>query len=176
MGHTLKELEQRNGRRKDRVEIVNLYAWDCGFRDADNKEGHVGYIMPGGQSNTKLTIEEVYAQVREVQNPFFCGQDGMGAHATLRIVDPVIRAYVFDVDKSEPLQLTQENIKKLLEMDSQAQFMDFMNELIVNQNEARQIAYLVENNLLNLDETAGWKKIVIKQHVYNILGVKRYDY
>ena len=178
MGKTFKELEEKNGRKKDRVEIENLYAWDCSFTtaDLDKHEYHKGYLMSGGKRNNQLSLEEVYAQVREVQNPFFVGKDGFGTHAALRIVDPVVRAYCFDVDKIDPLQLTKENIKKLLEMDDRAEFIKFMNELIVTESEAKQIAYLVDNNMLGLDDMAGWKRDTVRLHVYGILGIKQYNY
>lgn len=165
MGMTFEELEAKNGRRKDRVEVKNLRCYAIGFPDADKKYGHPGFLIQGYERNTTLSLEEVYGQINQAGNIAFVGTDGKGKNASLRIVDPVVRAYCFDEEKLDPLQLTDENIKKLLAMNDKNKFSAFMEELIATEGDKKEISFRMANDMMGLKELSGWKEMLLERHI-----------
>lgn len=149
----------------ERVAIDNLYGWKIGFRASESERDIT--IAPYVKNFKQLTVAEVDAQVK-LGNLVFCGIDGYGSHAPIRIVDPVIREYVFGEDIN-PIQLTEEKVKALLKIDDKKTFDKTLSELVVTKSERRMIVILAEK--VGIEDVVSSKLAAIEK----ISGVK-FDY
>ena len=127
-------------RLNDRVAIDNLCDWDICF---ESLEAQRDITITAGIKNFKgLTVAEVDSQVKS-GNVAFCGSDGMGNHAVIRIIDPVIREYIFQ-EPVDPLQITEEAVKNLLAIEDRNQFLNELSELVVTRTEKRMLCRIIE--------------------------------
>lgn len=146
----------------ERVSIDNLSDWDVSFVSEDTGKD---ILIAGNVKNfKKLTLAEVDNQVK-VGNIAFCGTDDLGSHAIFRINDPLVREYVFGEDVN-PIQLTQDAIKSLLEISDKRKFNDVLSELVVTNSEKRMIVRMCEK--IGVDDVASFKIAAIEK----ISGIK----
>lgn len=152
-------------RPSDRVSIDNLCDWEISFI---SEETNKDILIPGSVKNYRtLTVAEVDSQVK-IGNVAFCGDDGFGAHAPIRINDSLIREYVFQ-EPVDPVQLTEENVKNLLAMQDKKKFMERLNELVVRESDKKMIVRLVER--IGKDDVPSYQITAIEK----ISGIKFYD-
>lgn len=155
----------------DRVEVRNLRAWELSFipRDGNAEQVTKGILInPNQKSMFKLS--EVEDQVNN-GNELFCGIDGLGGHASLQIVDPLVREYVFG-ESTNPTQLTVDAVNELLALETKAAFDKRLSELVVTNSEKRMIAIMCTNDGLfpevNTDYVPSYKLAAIEK----ISGIK----
>lgn len=146
----------------DRVSIDNLCDWPIGFVSMET--GKDITIAAGIKNYKGLTVAEVDSQVR-AGNDAFCGDDTFGAHAPIRINDPVVREFVFQ-ESVEPEQLTEEAVNELLQIDNKNKFKDRLSELVVRESEKRMIVRLIEK--LGKDDLPSYKLAAVEK----ISGIK----
>lgn len=149
----------------ERVSIDNLCSWDIYFKSEETDKDIC--VKGGVKGNVKLTASEILAQV-QADNIAFVGVDGMGSHASIRITDPVVRAYVFGKD-IDPVQLTEEAVKHLLNIEDRKQFRAELEKLVVTNAEKKQIVLTCEH--IGIDNVESFKMNLIE----SISGV-RFDY
>lgn len=146
----------------ERVAIDNLCDWDVNF--VSEETGKDILIAGGVKDFKRLTVAEVDAQVK-TGNIAFCGVDDLGSHAIFRIIDPVIREYVFGEDIS-PVQLTEEAVRKLLDTPDRKEFAKLLSDLVVTNSEKRMIVRLCEK--IGVDDVPSFKIAAIEK----ISGIK----
>ena len=149
----------------ERVSIDNLCSWDIYFKSEETDKDIC--VKGGVKGNVKLTASEILAQV-QADNIAFVGVDGMGSHASIRITDPVVRAYVFGKD-IDPVQLTEEAVRHLLNIEDRKQFRTELEKLVVTNAEKKQIVLTCEH--IGIDNVESFKMNLIE----SISGV-RFDY
>lgn len=155
----------------DRVEIRNLRAWELSFvpRDGNIEQVTKGIIIKPASKNM-FKLSEIEDQVNN-GNELFCGLDGLGAHASLQIVDPIVREYVFG-ELTNPVQLTEEAVIELLAIESKSAFNKRLSDLVVTNSEKRMIAVMCSNKKLfpniNTDDVPSYKLTSIER----ISGIK----
>lgn len=155
----------------DRVEVRNLRAWELSFipRDGNAEQVTKGILIYPNQK-TMYKLSEVEDQVNN-GNELFCGIDGLGGHASLQIVDPLVREYVFG-EPTNPTQLTVDAVNELLALESKAAFDKRLSELVVTNSEKRMIAIMCTNDGLfpevNTDYVPSYKLAAIEK----ISGIK----
>ena len=86
-------------------------------------------------------LSEIEDQVNN-GNELFCGIDGLGGHASLQIVDSLVREYVFG-EPTNPVQLTSEAVNELLAIESKPLFNQRLSELVVTNSEKKDDCYYV---------------------------------
>ncbi len=126
----------------DRVAITNLRSWVLHFR-AQEADRDI-QIPAGAKAWKRLTIAEVDAQVK-AGNAFFCGTDGLGSNASLKIEDEAVRRYVFSLDTSDDQPqtlLTLESVKDLIATTPKAAFLEKLKQLVVTEGDRRMIVAL----------------------------------
>lgn len=146
----------------ERVAIDNLCDWDVSF--VSEETGKDILIAGGVRDFKRLTVAEVDAQVK-TGNVAFCGIDDLGSHAMFRIVDPIIREYVFGEDIS-PVQLTEDAVKELLDTPDRKSFEKLLSDLVVTNSEKRMIVRLCEK--IGVDNVPSFKLAAIEK----ISGIK----
>lgn len=155
----------------DRVEVRNLRAWELSFipRDGNAEQVTKGILIYPNQK-TMYKLSEVEDQVNN-GNELFCGIDGLGGHASLQIVDPLVREYVFS-EPTNPTQLTVDAVNELLALESKVAFDKRLSELVVTNSEKRMIAIMCTNDGLfpevNTDYVPSYKLAAIEK----ISGIK----
>lgn len=155
----------------DRVEVRNLRAWELSFipRDGNAEQVTKGILIYPNQK-TMYKLSEVEDQVNN-GNELFCGIDGLGGHASLQIVDPLVREYVFG-EPTNPTQLTVDAVNELLALESKVAFDKRLSELVVTNSEKRMIAIMCTNDGLfpevNTDYVPSYKLAAIEK----ISGIK----
>lgn len=167
-------------RDRTRVEIENLVPWNVGFQARTILGSRFeGVIVPGCAYNEdgtyhpsvyrQLTLEEVITQI-SIENKAFCGVDGKGSHACFRICDFELYKVAFDLPNATeyPIQLTNEEIDKLLKITDVKKFKTRLDELVVTESEKFQLAIAVANypkfedlsfKIVNLIEAKTGRKI-----------------
>ena len=155
----------------DRVEVKNLRAWELSFIPRDgNVEQVTKGILINPMQKTKFKLSEIEDQVNN-GNELFCGIDNLGGHASLQIVDPLVREYVFG-EPVNPVQLTVDAVNELLALDSKTLFMERLSELVVTNSEKRMIAIMCSNDGMfpdvNTDDAPSYKLAAIE----SISGIK----
>ena len=155
----------------DRVEVRNLRAWKLSFipRDGNAEQVTKGILIYPNQK-TMYKLSEVEDQVNN-GNELFCGIDGLGGHASLQIVDPLVREYVFG-EPTDPIQLTVDAVNELLALESKVAFDKRLSELVVTNSEKRMIAIMCSNDGLfpqvNTEYVPSYKLAAIEK----ISGIK----
>ncbi len=155
----------------DRVEVRNLRAWELSFipRDGNAEQVTKGILIYPNQK-TMYKLSEVEDQVNN-GNELFCGIDGLGGHASLQIVDPLVREYVFG-EPTDPIQLTVDAVNELLALESKVSFDKRLSELVVTNSEKRMIAIMCSNDGLfpqvNTEYVPSYKLAAIEK----ISGIK----
>lgn len=155
----------------DRVEVRNLRAWELSFipRDGNAEQVTKGILIYPNQK-TMYKLSEVEDQVNN-GNELFCGIDGLGGHASLQIVDPLVREYVFG-EPTDPIQLTVDAVNELLALESKIAFDKKLSELVVTNSEKRMIAIMCSNDGLfpqvNTEYVPSYKLAAIEK----ISGIK----
>lgn len=146
----------------ERVAIDNLYDWDISFV---SEETGKDILIAGGVKNYKrLTLAEIDAQVK-TGNIAFCGIDDLGSHAAFRIIDPLIREYVFGEDIS-PIQLTEKAVRDLLNISGKKEFEEVLSSLVVTNSEKRMVVRTCEK--IGIDDVPSYKIAAIEK----ISGIK----
>lgn len=141
----------------ERVAIDNLYGWTIGFRASESERDIL--IAPYVKNFKQLTVAEVDAQVK-LGNIAFCGTDSYGSHAAFRIIDPVIREYIFGEDIN-PVQLTEEKVKELFAIDNKKSFEKALADLVVTDSEKKMIVILAEK--IGIDDVVSFKLSAIEK-------------
>lgn len=155
----------------DRVEVKNLRAWEVSFipRDGNAEQVTKGIIINPNSKNM-FKLSEVEDQVNN-GNELFCGIDGLGSHASLQIVDPVVREYVFG-EPTDPVQLTVEAVSELLALENKAEFNKRLSELVATNSDQRMIAVMCTNKdmfpTINTDDAPSYMFSAIER----ISGIK----
>lgn len=144
-------------RPSDRVAINNLCDWNINFV---SEETGKDIVIPASVKNYKtLTLAEIDAQVK-IGNIAFVGVDGFGSHAAIRIIDPLIREYVFQ-EAVDPVQLTEEAVIDMLALENMSDFNATLSELVVTSSEKRMIAIMCSDRTthpnVNIDNVVSSK-------------------
>ena len=146
----------------DRVSIDNLCDWDIGFTSYETNRD---IVISGGVKNYRnLTVAEIDAQVKN-GNIAFCGENGFGDHASIRINDPLVREYVFQ-EPIDPVQLTEDAVRNLLSIQDKRKFNQMLSELVVKRHEKRMIVRLVDK--IGKDDIPSYQIVAIEK----ISGIK----
>lgn len=144
-------------RPSDRVAINNLCDWNINFvSDETGKD----IAIPAAVKNYKmLTLAEVDSQVK-LGNIAFVGIDGFGAHAAIRILDPLVREYVFQ-EVVDPVQLTEDAVIEMLAIENRSEYESTLSELVVTDSEKRMIAIMCSDKAthpnVNIDDVVSYK-------------------
>lgn len=155
----------------DRVEVRNLRSWELSFvpRDGNVEQVTKGLLISPSQKSM-FKLSEVEDQVNN-GNELFCGIDGLGGHASLQIVDSLVREYVFG-EPTNPVQLTVDAVNELLALESKEAFDKRLSELVVTNSEKRMIAIMCSNDDLfpqvNTEYVPSYKLAAIEK----ISGIK----
>ena len=155
----------------DRVEVRNLRAWEVSFipRDGNAEQVTKGIII-APNSKTMFKLSEVEDQVNN-GNELFCGLDGLGSHASLQIVDPIVREYVFG-EPTNPVQLTVDAVSELLSLENRSEFENRLSELVATNSDQRMIAVMCSNKdmypSINTDDAPSYMFSAIEK----ISGIK----
>lgn len=150
----------------DRVEVRNLRAWELSFvpRDGNAEQVTKGIIIQPN-SKTMFKLSEIEDQVNN-GNELFCGTDGLGAHASLYITDPLVREYVFG-EPVNPTQLTVEAVNEMLSLENKSAFNKSLSELVVTKSDKKMIAIMCSNNDMfrdiNTDDAPAYKLKAIER-------------
>lgn len=126
----------------DRAAITNLRSWALHFR-AQEADRDI-QVPAGAKAWKRLTVAEVDAQVK-AGNDLFCGTDGLGSNAALKIEDESVRRYVFSLDASDDQPqtlLTLEAVKDLVATTPKAAFLEKLKQLVVTEGDRRMIVSL----------------------------------
>lgn len=145
----------------DRVSIDNLVNWDLGFVSS---EAIRDITIPAGVKGFKqLSVAEIDGQVK-LGNKFFCGVDGFGSNAYIKINDNNVRAFVFgeSIEVSSASLLTLDNVKKLLSTSPKAAYEKELSRLVVTEAEKKMIVSLATE--AGIEDVEGYKKTSIEKH------------
>jgi len=143
------------------VKVKNLMPFGISFTTSKNP---YGYILEGNQINSQLTVAEVEEQVN-MGNVAFTGVDGHGNHATLQILDTDVREML--LGDSEKYLLTEEEMQRLLEIRTPAEFQSELDKCVIKHSEARALAHYAfakfgEANLF------GWQQAAIDAKIKSV--------
>lgn len=145
---------------RQKVQLENLMPWDIGFQAyaTPSMIAKGGFVIDGGhfiyiedkkeyqykKGFFKMTVEELCEQIN-AGNSAFVGTDGFGKHALCRINDLDLYRVAFDMPdaKELPLQLTQEEVEKLLKVSNAKKFDEEMKNLVVTQSEKKAFAHFM---------------------------------
>lgn len=145
----------------DRVSIDNLVNWNLDFISS---EANRDITIPSNVKGFKqLTVAEVDGQVK-LGNRFFCGVDGFGSNAYIKINDKSVKDFVFgigDEENKEEILLTLDNVKKLLSTSPKAAFEKELNKLIVTEAEKKMIVPLAKE--AGIDDAENYKIAAIER-------------
>jgi len=145
----------------DRVSIDNLVNWDLGFISS---EANRDITIPANVKGFKqLSVAEVDGQVK-LGNKFFCGIDGFGNNAYIKINDENVKAFIFGTNNEEnnkEILLTLDNVKKLLSVSPKASFEKELAKLVVTEAEKKMIVPLSIE--AGIEDVEGYKKTSIEK-------------
>ena len=145
----------------DRVPIENLNDWTLYFRGIESPQDIA--IPPKVKNWKRLTVAEIDAQVKS-GNVYFCGTDGIGTNASIKILDDNVRKYVFSLgDESTNKQqvLDVETVKALLAINNKEEFTERLKSLIVTDAEKRMIGVWLKE--IGIDDIETYKINAIKR-------------
>ena len=137
------------------VKLNNLCAWPLYFNRASGM-GSVK-VPANAKGYSMLDFDEVRAQI-QLNNKFFVGEDGIGNHARLQIVDEKQRNELFGLaedEVDEPVLLNDESIRALLAIKSKAKFNDKLNSLVKTSAEKKMLVQLAF--AAGAEECEAWK-------------------
>lgn len=146
----------------DRVFIENTRNWGLGFRAIESQKDIS--IPAGAKRYAQLNVAEVMAQIQE-GNIMFCGVDGLGNNAYLKILDDDVRKYVFSYQEGEsdikPVILDTDSVKKLLNISDKKDFIKELKRLVVTEGDKKMIVPLAKK--VGIDNVAGYKRDEIEK-------------
>lgn len=146
----------------DRAAIDNLNSWSLHFRGIESQRDIE--IPPGVKNWKRLTAAEIDAQVKS-GNGFFCGTDGMGANASIKILDDNVRRYVFSIESEEAdggQQVLDLNaVKDLLAISPKEAFEARLAQLVVTEAEKKRIGALAKE--AGIENAASYKVSAIEK-------------
>lgn len=141
-----------------KVKVLNTMPYDIGFA---TKVNPYGYVLEGGVIDLQLTFAEIQQLVNDGER-IFCGVDGKGAKAPLKIVDFDVYKAVFNLpDATEPEYHLDENaMKKLLSVKDQAEFAKKIESTITTKGEALSLSHYLYA-VWGEENAYGWTKRII---------------
>lgn len=143
-----------------KIPIENLNSWALNFQGKEMKQDIV--IPPSVKNWRLLSFNEIDAQVKS-GNRFFCGTDGRGSNAAIKILDEEARREVFGfVDEAMPEQgvLDMDTIKALLKTTPKAAFEKKLAEVVVTESEKKRLAMLAKD--AGIENAEGYKISAIR--------------
>lgn len=144
----------------DRVSIDNLVNWNLDFVSSEAKRD---ITIPASVKGFKqLSVAEVDGQVK-LGNKFFCGVDGFGSNAYIKINDKAVMDFVFGTsgESTDVTLLTLENVKKMLYTTPKAAFEKELSKLVVTEAEKKMIITIAKE--AGIEEVEGYKKTAIEK-------------
>ena len=144
----------------DRTSIDNLVGWNLGFISS---EANRDITIPANVKGFKqLTVAEIDGQVK-LGNKFFCGIDGFGNNAYIKINDKNVMDYIFGTnnDTEEVSLLTLESVKKLLSTSPKAAFEKELAKLVITDAEKKMIITLAKE--AGIEDVEGYKKTSLEK-------------
>lgn len=146
----------------DRAAIDNLNSWSLYFRGLESARDIE--VPPGVKNWKRLSVAEIDAQVKS-GNGFFCGTDGLGANASIKILDEDVRRYVFSLESGEqcPAQkvLDIDAVKELLAVSPKEAFEARLSELVVTDAEKKRIGSLAKE--AGIENVSAYKAAAIEK-------------
>ena len=132
---------------KPRIKVENLVPWEVGFPCYTIRGKEQGLIISGSQIHGQLTYEEIEEQINS-ENVAFCGVDGKGTHACLRICDFEAHKALFQEPNitDYPIQLTKKAIDELLMITDIKEFNKRLDELVITSSEKKAFAHYISNH------------------------------
>lgn len=129
--------EVLKGMRK--VRILNTMPYNIGFA---TKVKPYGYVVEGAKVDTQLTVAEVQQLVNDGER-IFCGIDGKGTKAPLKILDFDVYKSVFNLpdDAEESYHIDENVMNKLLSIRDQAEFVQKIESTITTKGEALTLSH-----------------------------------
>ena len=158
---TVVEKTKREIQLTDRVFIENTRNWSVGFRAIESAKDIV--IPASARKYAQLNVAEVMAQI-QVGNVMFCGTNGIGDNAYLKILDDDVRKYVFSLDENddhEPIILDEKSVKDLLDIKNKEEFKRRLSELVVTEGDKKMIVTVAKK--VGIDDVAGYKRTEIEK-------------
>lgn len=146
----------------DRVSIDNLVNWNLDFVGSESQRD---ITIPASVKNYKqLTVAEVDGQIK-LGNGFFCGADGFGNNAYIKINDKNVIAFLFGTDEEseqvDNVLLTLANVKELLAVTPKATFEKELKKLVVTEAEKKMIIPLAQE--AGVEEAESYKLNAIEK-------------
>ena len=140
---------------------MNVFRYfDLGFVSS---EANRDITLPAGVKGFKqLSVAEVDGQVK-LGNKFFCGIDGFGSNAYIKINDDKVIAFVFGTETkdSNTTLLTLENVINLLSLSPRTAFEKELAKLVVTEAEKKMIVSLATE--AGIENVEGYKKTAIEK-------------
>jgi len=147
----------------DRVSIDNLVNWDLHFAGIESTKDLV--VRASVRDWKQLTVAEIDAQVK-AGNGFFCGTDGFGTNAYIKIPSDEVREYIFGAGETGEVQkqkvLDLETVVELLAVTPKAKFEAKLKEIVVTEAEKKMIVPLAKE--AGVDDVESYKMALIEKH------------
>ena len=136
------------------VLINNLCKWPLYFKRATG-QGDVE-IPANAKNYPLLSYEEVQAQI-QLGNIMFVGNDRMGNHARIQIVDEAQRKELFGLppDVPEPVIVNEETVKALLAIRGKEKFKETLENMVQTDAEKKMLVDIAFK--VGAEEAVSWK-------------------
>lgn len=124
------------------IKVVNLMPFSVGLGRTNMHP--MGVLCKGDSANSDMTLDEI-KQFVDCGNTGIIGIDGKGTHAPIRICDFEMYKMAFNCPEAKdyPLQLTYDEIEKLLKITNEKKFCNRLKELVYTESEKKAFAYIV---------------------------------
>lgn len=126
---------------EQQVTVRSIAGWDTGF----TRILTIGDVKIPSKGSIRLSRNEIISQVHD-NNPLFNGLDGKGSHATYIIEDDVT---LEEVGFDPTTQFSDENVKRLFNINSQDEFEYRIREQIVTRAEKYALMISIVKQKLN---------------------------
>lgn len=147
---------------RQHIKVVNLFPFDVGL--GTTKLHPTGILCEGNGANSEMTLDEI-KQFVDCGNAGIVGIDGIGTHAPIRICDFEMYKMAFNCPEAKdyPLQLTYDEIEKLLKITNEKNFCNRLKELVFTANEKKAFAYIIWSKGLTKN-LFSWQVKAMEEH------------
>ena len=148
------------------VPVKNVCPWDISFETVNNP---LGVTVEADNITYNLTWKEVNSSILNRSTKTFIGEDGLGFHAPIQILNLEqyndLFAQFLDEPASElPKYLDEDTIIGVLQIGSKKKFMDALEKNVITRADKKKMVLYIANHPECLEDVASGNVRAIEKH------------
>lgn len=148
------------------VPVKNCCPWTVSFATVNNP---MGFSIEANETTYNLTWKDVYTEVLNRRTKTFIGENGLGFHAPIQILNldqynDLFSTFLDEPAEELPKYLDNDLIVQILQIGNKKKFLDALEKNVITKADKKKMVLYIANNPECLDDVASGNVRAIEKH------------